>query len=171
MIPETTAPSRRTIAKGAAWAVPAVTVAAAAPSLAASPSVCTGADLQLTVENCRLVGLLSPEASFRITNPAGSGCTVPTGTPVTLTGGALADVGVAGLDSINVGILDFDSVNSATLQRDLAPGQSVPVRAFPAGLNVNVLGTYTLSIMGASASFNLTAGVGPLLSVCTSSDD
>ena len=32
----TTGPSRRSIAKGAAWAVPAVTVAAAAPSLAAS---------------------------------------------------------------------------------------------------------------------------------------
>lgn len=33
----TTGPSRRSIAKGAAWAVPAVSVAAAAPSLAASP--------------------------------------------------------------------------------------------------------------------------------------
>lgn len=34
----TTGPSRRSIAKGAAWAVPAVSVAAAAPSLAASSS-------------------------------------------------------------------------------------------------------------------------------------
>lgn len=33
----TAGPSRRSIAKGAAWAVPAVSVAAAAPSLAASP--------------------------------------------------------------------------------------------------------------------------------------
>ncbi|WP_282072602.1 hypothetical protein [Janibacter hoylei] len=36
----TTGPSRRSIAKGAAWAVPAVTVAAAAPSLAASTEEC-----------------------------------------------------------------------------------------------------------------------------------
>lgn len=38
----TAGPSRRSIAKGAAWAVPAISVAAAAPSLAASPVVdCT----------------------------------------------------------------------------------------------------------------------------------
>lgn len=33
--------SRRTIAKGAAWTAPAITLAASAPSLAASPAVCT----------------------------------------------------------------------------------------------------------------------------------
>lgn len=36
----TTGPSRRSIAKGAAWAVPAVSVAAAAPSLSASSEPC-----------------------------------------------------------------------------------------------------------------------------------
>lgn len=42
-------PSRRTIAKGAAWSVPAVAVAASAPSLAASPGECPEESVTTTV--------------------------------------------------------------------------------------------------------------------------
>lgn len=42
MATETTRPARRTIVKGAAWAVPAVAVASAAPAHAASPNPCIG---------------------------------------------------------------------------------------------------------------------------------
>lgn len=172
MTSEITSPSRRTIAKGAAWAVPAVTVAAAAPMLAASSAACTADDLTLGVASCRLVGLLSPEATFTITNSGDSGCTVPAGTPVSLTGGALAAIGVPALVDLNVGVLTFGSgMGSATLTTALAPGQSVTIRVFPSGLNVNVLGTYTMTVLGASANFTLAAGVGPLLSICTSPDD
>ena len=46
-----THPSRRSVAKGAAWAVPAVAVAAAAPTLAASSELCTGtADFSVRAE-------------------------------------------------------------------------------------------------------------------------
>ncbi|WP_338750501.1 hypothetical protein [Janibacter alittae] len=172
MTSQITSPSRRSVAKGAAWAVPAVAVAAAAPSLAASNAECSGTELILGVENCRLIGLLSPVASFTITNPSTSGCTVPAGTPVSLTGGALASIGVPALIQLNAGVLTFGSdIGSATLANDLAPGDSVPVRVFPDGLNINVLGTYTMGILGASASFTLAAGAGPLLSVCTSPND
>ncbi|UTT66650.1 hypothetical protein NMQ01_02740 [Janibacter sp. CX7] len=167
----TAGPSRRQIAKGAAWAVPAVTVAAAAPTLAASPNpVCTGADITLGVSNCTLVGLLSPEASFTIT--AGPDCTIPQGTPVSLTGGALASIGLTALVDLNVGVLTFGSdIGSATLANDIAPGQTVTVQVFPEGLNINALGTYQLAVLGATAEFTLAAGVGTLVSVCSSPND
>lgn len=167
----TAGPSRRQIAKGAAWAVPAVTVAAAAPALAASPNpVCTGTDITLGVANCRLVGLVSPEATFTIT--AGPDCRIPAGTPVSLTGGALASIGVPALVQLNAGILTFGSeISSAALANDIAPGQTVTVRVFPDGLNINVLGTYTMTVLGASATFTLAAGVGNLVSVCSSPND
>lgn len=47
-------PTRRTLVKGAAWAVPAVTIAAAAPSAAASV-LCTGS-FCLTSDFCKLPG-------------------------------------------------------------------------------------------------------------------
>lgn len=171
MTSEITSPSRRQIAKGAAWAVPAVSVAAAAPSLAASPDpVCTGDDITLGVANCRLVGLLSPEATFTIT--AGPDCSIPAGTPVSLTGGALAEIGVPALVQLNAEILSFgQDIGSATLSNEIPAGQSRTVRVFPDGLNINVLGTYTLTLLGVSAEFTLGAGVGPLLSVCTSPND
>ncbi|MHA7125198.1 hypothetical protein ACRTEC_02220 [Janibacter indicus] len=167
----TAGPSRRQIAKGAAWAVPAVTVAAAAPALAASPNpVCTGNDITLGVVNCNLIGLLSPEASFTIT--AGPDCSIPAGTPVSLTGGALAAIGLAELVELNVDVLSFGSdISTATLENEIPAGQTVPVRVFPAGLNINVLGTYTMTVLGESANFTLAAGAGPLLSVCSSPND
>lgn len=141
-----------------------------APSLAASPSVCTGTDISLGVANCRLVGLLSPEATFTIT--AGPDCTIPAGTPISLSGGALASIGVPALVELNVGVLTFgDDIGSATLTNDLAPGQPLTVKVFPEGLNINVLGTYTLSVLGAVANFTLAAGLGQLVSVCTSPND
>lgn len=48
-------PTRRTVVKGAAWAVPAVVVANATPALAASPGV-----VSLTGLNCKLPGSSSP---------------------------------------------------------------------------------------------------------------
>jgi len=47
----TTPPSRRSVVKGAAWAVPAVVVAAAAPTVAASAGL-----LELTGNACKLPG-------------------------------------------------------------------------------------------------------------------
>lgn len=59
----TTGPSRRSIAKGAAWAVPAVSVAAAAPSLAASPP-------EEECDDCVVPVLTVAATSFiRLTNP------------------------------------------------------------------------------------------------------
>lgn len=50
-------PARRTIVKGAAWAVPAVTIASAAPVMASSPQPCVGiACVDLTGQACKHPG-------------------------------------------------------------------------------------------------------------------
>lgn len=157
----TTGPSRRQIAKGAAWAVPAVTVAAAAPALAASTS-CPAGSLTVSVVNCRVLGLLSAPY-FTITN--NGDCTVPAGTPVTLTGSGLVSAVIQGLDDINVAVLFDGQSSTGTLQQPLGPGEAIRVDVF-SGLDVTVLGEYTLSIDGASAGFDLTAGVFPVATVC-----
>ena len=57
MTNETSGISRRTLAKGAAWAVPAVAVAAATPAMAASPKPCVGAVcVTLTGDACKHPG-------------------------------------------------------------------------------------------------------------------
>lgn len=81
----TTGPSRRSIAKGAAWAVPAVSVAAAAPSLAASPT-CSDADgwqpgVRLDQGCLVAVAGLGVSAGWQIC--AGADCAIPAGTQFT----------------------------------------------------------------------------------------
>ncbi|QBF46929.1 hypothetical protein [Janibacter limosus] len=157
----TSGPSRRSIAKGAAWAVPAISVAAAAPSLAASdlPVCAAGTALDITVESCDIVGLLQPTTYFRVTNPADSGCTLPMGVPLTLATSGVAGIDVAGLTLINADVL-FTSTGAATTQKALAPGEYVDVRVITAGINVSLLGRWTLSTPGsAPASFTQTANV------------
>lgn len=162
----TAGPSRRQIAKGAAWAVPAVTVAAAAPALAASPlPVCGPGALVVSVENCDGLTLLGQPPRFRITNPSESGCTLPSGTPVELSGSGVAGVNLLGEQLANVGVL-YSEQGTAALTNALAPGDSVVVNVFPSGLNVTVIGSATLSVAGSSGTFNLTAGVGSLVSIC-----
>lgn len=86
----TTGPSRRSIAKGAAWAVPAVSVAAAAPSLAASPTDCSDAanwqgNIVLTPGCLISVAGANVGAGWTVHN-SGTGanaCPIPAGTQFT----------------------------------------------------------------------------------------
>lgn len=152
MTPEITSPSRRQIAKGAAWAVPAVSLAAAAPSLAASPNACEPGTLEVLI-NCP--GLISGDSLYvTITNPADSACTVAEGTQFTIDRGGLAGVEVGPLNDLNVGAeVLFDNANAGHLTAPLAPGQSVDVQIFPEGLaTVSALQNLTFTIDGASAS-------------------
>lgn len=81
----TTGPSRRSIAKGAAWAVPAVSVAAAAPSLAASPLDCTDPvnwQNNISIDSGCLISAVGANvfSGWRLTNTATApgGCAIPT---------------------------------------------------------------------------------------------
>lgn len=86
----TTGPSRRSIAKGAAWAVPAVTVAAAAPSLAASHVDCTDPlnwqnNISLQAGCLVSVAGASVGAGWTVTNTAtgADACAIPAGATFT----------------------------------------------------------------------------------------
>ncbi len=146
----TAGPSRRSIAKGAAWAVPAVSVAAAAPTLAASaPEECRP---QIRV-NCP-PPLTTQQLTFTITNPSSNSCTIPTDTPFTVNRGGLAGVNVGPLNSINAGVnVIFDTANSGRLTAPLAPGQSVTFQVFPRGLaTVSLLQNVSVTMEGVSAA-------------------
>lgn len=163
----TSGPSRRQIAKGAAWAVPAVSIAAAAPALAASPlPACDPNTLQI-VANCP--PLLSTQSlNFTVTNPAGSGCEVPMGTPVDITVSGLVGLTVEALVAVNAGVL-FQSGTSVQLARALQSGDSVTIEVFPPSLiDVQALGTATVAVAGstASASYILANVLGLRVAVC-----
>lgn len=147
----TPAPSRRTIAKGAAWALPAVSVAAVAPALAASTTACPAGTLRVTVSCPPL--LSTKQLYFTITNPDDT-CSVPAGTTFTVDRGGLAGVAVGDLNSLNVNAnVIFNTANQGELTEDLGPGESMDVQVFPRGLaRVSALQRVTLTIAGASAT-------------------
>lgn len=94
----TAGPSRRSIAKGAAWAVPAVSVAAAAPSLAASTDECT---------DCAAPILGAAVTAIRNTNLTGTirRATIAAGVTFSLTGcTGLVSAGVVTLESATLTI-------------------------------------------------------------------
>ena len=158
MTSEITSPSRRQIAKGAAWAVPAVTVAAAAPSLAASSEACPPGTLQIT-PNCP--GLLSTDSLY---------FTMPTGTQITVDRGGLAGVQVGPLNNLNAGVdLLFTDANTAELTAPLEPGESIDIRIFPRGLaNVSVLQNVTVSAGGSTVrqGYTIVTLLGLSVAIC-----
>lgn len=151
----TSGPSRRSIAKGAAWAVPAVSVAAAAPSLAASTAYCETLDFSVRAvcppTDIDLLDGNSESLYFVIKN--NGDCTVRAGQQFTLNTTGLANVSVEGLNAIQVDAVVFGSDGkTGTIGTDIAPGGEVIVKVFPVAdidVNLAVLGTTTLTINGA----------------------
>lgn len=157
MTSEITNPSRRSVAKGAAWAVPAVAVAAAAPSLAASTVYCEGpADFSIRVEcpptDIDLLDGNSESLYFVITND--SDCTVQAGQIFTLNTTGLANVSVEGLNAIQVDAVVFgEDGTSGVIGEDIAPGGEIIVKVFPVAnvdVNLAVIGSTTLTVGTAS---------------------
>lgn len=128
-------PSRRSVVRATAWALPAVTLVTAAPAFAASPGDVGAYTL---VGSCGVLGILGP--GFTLTPGAQP---LPAGTVVTITGTGVANIGVL---SISGGLADVnvlsDNVRRVTLTQDLQPGQQLSMRT-------------TLSV---SVAFTLTAG-------------
>lgn len=90
--------SRRTVAKGAAWAVPAIAVAGAAPAMAASPGL-----IELSGAGCKLPG--NSNSTFKgyafaltASNTTTSSVTIQINS-VTLNGEDLGDAIVVNLDT------------------------------------------------------------------------
>lgn len=160
MTSEITAPSRRTIAKGAAWAVPTVAVAAAAPSLAASPNVCEPGSLNVARQRCQTVGL-GQTPYFTVTNN-NTDCEVPAGTEVSLTTSGLVGLDVDFLQSDNNNLqLLYTVGNTSTFEtlEPLAAGESIDIEVYgPSFITVGVSAVQEvrLNFDGAQARFNWT---------------
>ena len=112
--------SRRTLAKGAAWSVPAIALAVAAPAASASPDVEVGA---FTINgNDGGLGLIGP--GFVLT--AGSAA-LPAGTVITVVRGGGVELGVlsfsGGSATQLVGL--NESTRIVTLTADLPAGQQL----------------------------------------------
>lgn len=157
----TSGPSRRSIAKGAAWAVPAVSVAAAAPSLAASGEPpCTPGSLTATHMRCNPVGL-GQTPYFRVTN-GNTDCTVPVGTQVTLTTSGLVGLDIDFLESDNNNLqLLYTVGNTSTFETvaPIGPGESIDIHVYsPSFITVGVaaLQEVRLNFDGARVRFNWT---------------
>lgn len=161
--------SRRTIARTAAWSVPAVAVVAATPAYAASAFWDAALSAQCTP------GLLSPTSrvGFTVTNVGTA--TMPTGTQFQFVIGGLVSLDVFNNTTppslINLFVDGAVQIGQSTVftmetVSDVAPGGTATLTLPSSLLNVKVLTTYALSVLtpepaGASsannhASFNYT---------------
>jgi len=128
--------SRRTVAKGAAWSVPVVAVAAAAPAHAASAP--TTGDVIISVA-CNTLELLGSVPTYTISV---TGTTLGAGSTFIMGGPALANVQLNG-SGLSVGLLS-NGQRTLTTSDDIAPGGSVSV-AVSGILGVFALSALTLS--------------------------
>lgn len=154
MTSDITSPSRRTIVKGAAWAAPALAVAVASPSLAATEPASKSSQFSVEVvcppTELNLLEKATPSLYFEVTN---TGTTVvPAGQEFTLHTTGLANVSVEGLNDIQVDAVLFkDDTTTGTITKALAPGETVEIHVFPLAqldVNVAVVGETTLTIGG-----------------------
>lgn len=152
----TAGPSRRSIAKGAAWAVPAVSVAAAAPALAASPNYCETVDVTVARVCPPIIGADTRSVYFTVTN--NGDCVIPSGLAFTLSQTGLVDLEVGHLNSIQVdaGVL-FSSPTAGAINRDIAAGETVEIEFVPdVLLDADLIGQATLTVGAPSATVNYT---------------
>lgn len=153
--------SRRSIAKGAAWAAPVVALGAAAPALAASPVPCTPNEtegaLSIDVIDCTLVGLGSAPY-FRVTNLGE--CTVSAGEDVAITVGSLLGLDIdflaANNNNLSAIYIIGNTVHAKTVT-PLGPGESMDIKIYsPSVLSIGAaVGTQvTLLMANNSEGFN-----------------
>ncbi|MBP2411539.1 hypothetical protein JOF48_000338 [Arthrobacter stackebrandtii] len=114
--------NRRAVVKGAAWSVPVIAAAIAAPAASAS-----GLDAGAFALNgtCGVLAVLGP--GFTLT--ASATAPIPAGTTIAVSGSGIANIGVfsitGGLASVSV-LSGTDRL--ITLDADLAPGATLEMR-------------------------------------------
>lgn len=134
--------SRRAVVKGAAWSVPVIAAAVAAPAASASTSE-LGA-LQLN-GSCGVLGVLGP--GFTLT--ASATAPIPAGTVITITGTGIANIGVF---SVTGGLASVAVLSGTSRQITL----TAPL---PAGATLNLRTTLSISVaFGLNASVTLPTG-------------
>ncbi|NYF97403.1 hypothetical protein [Janibacter cremeus] len=140
--------SRRTVAKGVAWSVPAVSIAAAAPSLAASnePDPPEATTTQITVDQGRTAGQWG---LVKVTGRAGDSRPVdgaiPAGTTFTLTPSDGATIEIDPADQ--TGIASISGPDAAGIYT-VVPTDGVVVASLYA--TIDVPGSITVHVLGSA---------------------
>lgn len=135
-------PSRRTVVKGAAWAVPAVVVASATPAFAASPG-----ELQVTGNACKLPG--NSNDTYK-GNVFGLTATNTFNAPITIT---ILSITLAGTDLGAIGVLQ-EGCGSIGNPFTVAPNTTINIAAVTANAGNSQNGTIVVS-------YSFTGGGGP----------
>lgn len=149
--------SRRAVVKGAAWSVPVIAAAVAAPAASASTSELGALALNGT---CGVLGVIGP--GFTLT--ASATAPIPAGTVITISGSGVANIGVfsvtGGLATVNV--LSGTS-RQITLTAPLAAGTTLNLRttlsltvAFSLNASVTLPSGYTATGGKLSGTVNST---------------
>jgi len=129
--------TRRTVVKGAAWSVPVIAAAIAAPAASASTIELGALNLSGT---CGVLGVIGP--GFTLT--ASATAPIPAGTVITISGSGVANIGVFSITGglASVAVLSGTS-RQITVTSEIPAGSTLAMRT-------------TLSI---SVAFNLSASV------------
>ncbi|MBS3180127.1 MULTISPECIES: hypothetical protein [unclassified Pseudoclavibacter] len=123
---ETSGPDRRAMLSAAAWTVPILATAAAAPLASASTPTGISAGAFRLVGNCGVQGLIGP--GFLLA--ADPGVALPVGTTILITGSGVASLGLvrvtgqATADVENIGTV----LRRVTLTSELPADESIAVR-------------------------------------------
>lgn len=144
-MPENTI-SRRTLAKTAAWSVPVVAVAIAAPMAAASNQVAT--DIAVS-RSCPDLTVLGSVPQFTITSSTG---VIPAGTTFTLQGDQLANVALEGTNATVLVV--SDTIRSIVIPNDV-PSATVSFTGF---LGIFALSRFALSLASLPAGYTESNG-------------
>ncbi len=150
--------SRRTVAKGAAWSIPAVAVAASAPAVAASGDL--GA--YHIDGTCGVLGVLG--AGFALT--AGP-VALPAGTVIDIVGSGIANIGVFSVTGCTASVAVLSGTSRRiTLTAPLAAGATM---AFRTTLNVGVVWALSATVNATGTGAKTTAAVDDTLVLCSAS--
>ncbi|CAM4009900.1 hypothetical protein [Janibacter anophelis] len=154
------APTRRTLVKGAAWSVPAISVAAAAPALPASPTT-PAHDLSTSVPGGGN-RVAATQLDLAATNFINTGSETVEGITVVFeadSGQTIEDIQVFGqpIENLAVGAT-ISGEGTGTVTLTLAPGTGLGQVTIPADGSYQAPAGQTL-ILGTGDAFNLTVTV------------
>lgn len=148
--------NRRAVVKGAAWSVPVIAAAIAAPAASASTVDIGAFNLN---GNCGVLGLIGP--GFVLT--ASATAPIPAGTVINITGSGVANIGVF---SVTGGLASVAVLSGTgrmiTLTADLPAGASLEMRttlSISVAFNLNAAAVLPTEVVGtgSKASGNVSA--------------
>lgn len=163
--------NRRKVVKGAAWSIPVIAAAVAAPSAAASGDPVAGWDVGITgtcsgtfkadglasnVLNALtgILGLKPAIRNFRISAHEG---TIPAGTRFQLSHGGILDLNLFAWSTLGLTLLSPGPVATLSLTNPLPFGQSITIDLMRGLVDVKLASTVSLTLVGSDAPSSTTS--------------